>query len=157
MLSMNQLYMQHVDIDILEYTKKHTRDEFDRQVLNMSYRLKKIGVPVPKMTQDVIPPKYNPQTGEWDLIDFQYPPGPRIFYEELGLSFEEAISGVLFDITHKTKDLEKVTRDHIISLGHGFNTRYLRPEGWIEEKKERKGLKKRVKKIKKLIKFKKAT
>ena len=46
---------------------------------------------------------------------------------KLGLSFEEATSGVLFDITHKSK-IEEATRNNIISLGHGLDTQYLRPE-----------------------------
>ena len=60
-------------------------------------------------------------------MGFEYPAGARIYYRDLGLTFEEMLSGVLFDITHESK-IEKVTRENIISLGHGLNTRYLRPE-----------------------------
>jgi hypothetical protein len=31
------------------------------------------------------------------------------------------------DITHKSK-LEKITKENIISIGHGLQTKYLRPE-----------------------------
>ena len=60
-------------------------------------------------------------------IWFEYPKGPRIHFQDLDLTFEEALGGILFDITHKTK-VEKVTRDHIISMGYGLNTKYLRPD-----------------------------
>ncbi len=156
MLSMNQLYMQHVDKDVLEHGKKHYYDEYLRQLLNYSYQLKVLGVPLPKQTLECELPKYDPNIGEWQSIDFKYPKGPLIFYEDLGLTFDEAISGVLFNITHKSK-VEKVTHDDIISIGHGFDTKYLKPEGWIEEQKKKKRLRRKVKKIKKIIKYKKSS
>jgi hypothetical protein len=158
MLSMNQLNLQHIDKTVLEYGKKHYYDEFHRNVLNMSYRLKKLGIPLPAQTLNAIPPKYNPTTGEWESLEFQYPAGPRMFYndKDIDLTFDEAISGVLFNITHKSK-IDKVTRDHIISIGHGFETKYLKPEGWIEEEKRKRRLRRKVKKIRKVIKYKKQT
>ncbi|MHA1384044.1 MAG: hypothetical protein ACTSR3_09870 [Candidatus Helarchaeota archaeon] len=158
MLSGNLLYIQPISKGILEHAKKHHPDEYRRMLLTMSYSLKKEGVPLPAQTMAAIPPKYNPATGEWESIEFKYPPGPRIFYEDLDVTFEEAISGMLFNITHKTKLKEgKITRDHIISIGHGFDTKYLKPEGWFEEEKRKKRARRKVKKIKKIIKIKKGT
>ncbi|MFX0132828.1 MAG: hypothetical protein ACFFDN_04200 [Candidatus Hodarchaeota archaeon] len=154
MLSMNQLYMQHLDKTLIDYGKKHYPDEYYRSLRNMSYRLKVLGVPLPWQTMECIPPEYDPVRGEWKTIEWKYPKGPRVFYEDLDLSFDEAISGILFNITHRSK-IEKVTRDHIISLGHGLETRYLKPEGWAEEEKRKKRLRRKVKKIRKVIKFKK--
>lgn len=154
LLTGNQLFLQPTSMGILEHARKNFPDEYDRLILLMSYELKKIGIPLPAQSLNVIPPKYDPITGKWESLDYKYPAGPRVFYENLDLSFEEAISGVLFDITHRTK-IEKVTRDNIVSLGHGFNTKYLKPEGWIEEEQRKKATKKVIKKIKKIIKFKK--
>lgn len=104
---------------------------------------------------DVIPPKFNPTTGEWETLEFKFPPGPRIFYEDLDISFDEANQGILFDITHKSKIEDKVTRENIISIGHGFNTKYFKPEGWIEEERLKEKKRKRLRKSKKIIKLKK--
>ncbi len=154
MLSGNQLYLQPINENMLEFVKKKYPEEFDRMLLLNSYQLKKIGIPTPTQTLNSIPPKFNSDTNEWESLDFKYPPGPRVFYEDLDLSFNEALSGILFNITHKSK-IEKLTRDNIVSIGHGMKTKYLKPEGWIENEKRKKRLKRKVKKIKKVIKYKK--
>ena len=154
MLSGNQLYLQPINENMLEFVKNKYPEEFDRMLLINSYQLKKVGIPTPAQTLNSTPPKFNSATGEWETLDFKYPPGPRVFYEDLDLSFSEALSGVLFDITHKS-NTEKVTRDNIISIGHGLETKYLKPEGWIEEEKRKKRSLRKVKKIRKVIKYKK--
>ena len=88
--------------------------------------------------------------------EWKYPEGPRVFYEDLDLSFDEATSGILFNITHRSK-IDKVRRDHIISIGHGLETKYLKPEGWAEEAKRKRAARKRVVKVRKLIKLKKTS
>lgn len=155
MLSGNQLYMQPNNREILEHAKTAFPEYFDRVMLLISYELKKVGIPLPAQTMDVIPPKFNPTTGEWETLEFKFPPGPRIFYEDLDISFDEANQGILFDITHKSKIEDKVTRENIISIGHGFNTKYFKPEGWIEEERLKEKKRKKIKKIKKIIKLKK--
>ncbi|MFX1296348.1 MAG: hypothetical protein ACFFD2_16035 [Promethearchaeota archaeon] len=82
---------------------------------------------MPKESLQAKMPVYNKETGQWDTQGFEYPEGTRMHYRDLGLTFEEAMSGVLFDIKNKS-EIEKVTRDNIISLGHGLKTKYLRPE-----------------------------
>jgi hypothetical protein len=154
---MNQLCLQHIDKPTIEFVKKHYPEEFHRNILNWSYQLKKLGVPLPAQTLKCVPPRYNPTKGDWETVDFEYPKGPRVFYEDLGLTFDEAVSGVLFNITHKTKNLEKVTRENIVSLGHGMDTKYLKPEGWLEEERRKKRLRRKVKKVRKVIKYKKDT
>ncbi|MHA1377206.1 MAG: hypothetical protein ACTSRG_02380 [Candidatus Helarchaeota archaeon] len=155
-LTGNQLYLQHIDKETLEHVKKHHPEAYYRDILNYSYQLKKLGIPLPSQTRFCECPKFNPDIGEWETLEFVYPKGPRIYYEDLGISFDEAVSGVLFDITHKSK-VEKITYDNIISIGHGMNTKYLKPEGWLEEEKRKKKAKKKVKKIKKIIKLKRVT
>ncbi|NVM04729.1 MAG: hypothetical protein HWN67_20585 [Candidatus Helarchaeota archaeon] len=154
MLSGNLLYMQPFGRDMMQELKTQAPEQFDRMLLMISYQLKKLGIPLPSQTANVIPPEYDPVRGEWKTLDFKFPPGPRVFYEDLDLSFDEATSGVLFNITHKSK-IDKVTRDHIISIGLGEDTKYLKPEGWMEEEKRKKRARKKVKKIRKIIKYKK--
>lgn len=156
MLSGNQLYLQPTSKEFLAQAKKNFPDQFENILLLSSLGLKKYGIPLPSQSLRAIPPKFNQSTGEWESLEFKYPDGPRILYEDLDLSFDEVMSGVLFNITHKSK-VEKVTRDHIISIGHGLHTKYLKPEGWMEDEKRKKRAKKKIKKIKKKIKFLKPT
>ena len=109
----------------MDHIKSLNYQLYDYFMRFYSYQLE-TGIPLPIHSMNAKPPVYNKQTGQWETIGFELPEGPRINYHDLGLTFEEAIGGVLFDITHKTK-IEKVTRNNIISLGHGSNTRYLRP------------------------------
>ncbi|MHA1130432.1 MAG: hypothetical protein ACTSQI_04600 [Candidatus Helarchaeota archaeon] len=125
-LMSNQLYLNYIEKKIMESIKKTDYEVYDYFIRLFSYQLEK-GIVLPSQSMQAKTPVFNKETGQWDSIGFEYPEGPRIFYQDLGLSFDEALSGVLFDITHKSK-IEKVTRDNIISLGHGINTRYLRPE-----------------------------
>ncbi|MHA1263681.1 MAG: hypothetical protein ACTSRS_00445 [Candidatus Helarchaeota archaeon] len=120
----NQLYMNYIEKEILESVKKRDYELYDYFIKYFSYQLE-MGIPLPSQSMQVKLPQYNKETGTWDRMGFEFPDGPRIHYKELGLSFEEAISGVLFDITHKT-EIEQVTRENIISLGHGMHTKYLR-------------------------------
>jgi hypothetical protein len=125
-LMSNQLYMNYIEKEILESVKSINYELFDYFMRFYSYQLE-TGIPLPSQSMQAQPPVFNKETGEWEKIGFELPEGPRVNYRELGLTFEEAISGVLFDITHKSK-IEAVTRDNIISLGHGLQTQYLRPE-----------------------------
>lgn len=120
----NHLYLNYIEKDILEVVKAHNYDIYDYFMRYFSYQLA-TGINLPIQSLQVKTPVYNREKGEWDRLEFEFPEGPKIHYKDLGLSFEEAISGVLFDITHKTP-VEKVTRDNIISLGHGLQTKYLR-------------------------------
>ncbi|MHA1649365.1 MAG: hypothetical protein ACTSYB_04145 [Candidatus Helarchaeota archaeon] len=122
----NQLYMNYIEKEILESIKKTNYELYDYFIRFYSYQLEK-GIPLPSQSLQAKLPVYNKETGQWERMGFEFPEGPRVYYKDLGLTFEEALSGVLFDITHKTK-IDKVTRDNIISLGHGLHTRYLRPE-----------------------------
>ncbi len=122
----NQLFMNYIEKEILETVKRKQYELYDWFMKFYSYALE-TGIPIPAQSLGVKLPMYHKETGEWERMGFEFPDGPRINYKKLGLTFEEAISGVLFDITHKSK-IEKVTRDNIISLGHGLDTRYLHPE-----------------------------
>lgn len=125
-LTSGHLYMNYIEKEILDNVKARDYELYDYFLRYFSYQLE-TGIPLPIQSMHVKTPIYNQETGNWDNMAFEFPEGPRIYYKDLGLSFEEAINGVLFDITHKTK-VDQVTRDNIISLGHGLKTKYLRPE-----------------------------
>ncbi|HUX98407.1 MAG TPA: hypothetical protein VMV49_02520 [Candidatus Deferrimicrobium sp.] len=122
----NQLYFNYLEKEIMESVKKHNYELYDYFIRFFSYQLE-TGIPAPSVSIQAKQPIYNKETGEWDRIGFEFPEGPRIHYRDLGLTFEEALSGVLLDITHKS-NIEKVTRDNLISIGHGLQTKYLRSE-----------------------------
>ncbi|MHA1299095.1 MAG: hypothetical protein ACTSO9_06580 [Candidatus Helarchaeota archaeon] len=146
MLTDNRLFLNYIEKDSLEYMKKHEPEGYEQFLKIHSYKYHK-GIVLPSQTVNCKIPQYDKAKKEWTQKEFIYPKGPRIHYEELGLSFEEVISGVLFDITHKTQ-LDKVTRDDIISIGHGLKTKYLKPPA--KRKKVKKV--KKIKKIRKIIK-----
>jgi len=125
-LTSNHLYLNYMEKEILENVKKRDYQLYDYFIRYYSYQLE-TGIPLPIQSYNTKPPIFNKEAGKWETLEFEIPEGPKIHYKDLGLTFEEAIGGVLFDITHKTP-VEKVTRDYIISLGHGLETKYLRPE-----------------------------
>ncbi|NVM53202.1 MAG: hypothetical protein HWN66_05825 [Candidatus Helarchaeota archaeon] len=122
----NQLYWSHSEMSTLEEMKQRSYDFYDIFLRFYSWQLHK-GIVLPSQTLKAIPPVYDNTKNEWTKYGFEYPAGPRIHFRDLGLTFEEALSGVLFDITHKSK-IEQVTRDNIVSIGNGLKTKYLRPE-----------------------------
>jgi len=122
----NQLYWTHTEKSSYERTKKENYEAYDLLVRYYSYKFG-IGIPFPSQSLKTQPPIYDKTLDKWTRMEFEIPKGPRIFYQDLGLSLEEAVSGVLFDITHEN-EVGKVTRDNIISIGHGVDTKYLRPE-----------------------------
>ncbi len=120
------LYLNHVERQTLEAIKKRDYGVYDIYMRYFSWKLHQ-GIPLPSQTVQAKTPIYTKETGQWEKIGFEYPEGPRIHHEDLGLSFDQMLDGVLLDLTHKSK-VETVTRENIISLGHGLKTEYLRPE-----------------------------
>ena len=54
---------------------------------------------------------------EWD-----YPEGERITLGDLKMTVEEALFGILTDMTHEFPINQKFTHEHIISTGLGLST-----------------------------------
>ncbi|MHA1275971.1 MAG: hypothetical protein ACTSQI_04605 [Candidatus Helarchaeota archaeon] len=121
----NQLYLNHIENETLEQLKKRDYNIFDTYMRIYSWQLAK-GIVFPQQSLQVKQPVYNKETKTWSQYGFEYPPGPRIHYEDLGLTPEEVLSGVLLDISHQD-NAEKVSEENIISIGHGLHTKYLRP------------------------------
>ena len=120
------LYLNHIEERTIEEMKKRNYTVYDTYMRFFSWKLHQ-GIEFPWQSMQAIIPKYDSTTGTWDRYGFEFPAGPRIHHEDLGLTPDEMLDGVLLDITHQDK-IEKVTRDNIISLGHGLGTEYLRPE-----------------------------
>ncbi len=125
-LMAGQLYLNHIEKENLEEMKNRNYDIYDIYMRFYSWKLYQ-GIVLPSQTLQAKPPIYDKTKDEWVKYGFDYPEGPRIHFEDLGLSFEEMLDGVLLDITHKSR-IEKVTRENVISIGHGLETKYLRPE-----------------------------
>ena len=121
-----QLYLTHSEASSIEKMKQRSYDLYDIFMRSYSWQLHQ-GIVLPSQTLQANPPVYDKTRNEWTKYGFDYPAGPRVHFRDLGLAFEEVMSGVLFDITHKSK-IDKVTRDNIVSIGHGLKTKYMRPE-----------------------------
>lgn len=123
MLTDNKLFLNYVEKDNLEYMKKHEYEGYSQFLKLMSYKYHQ-GIVLPSQTVNCQIPQYDKENKKWLQNEFIYPKGP-IHYEDLDLTFEQVLSGVLFNITHNSQ-IEKVTRNHIISIGHGLKTKYLK-------------------------------
>ncbi|MHA1893261.1 MAG: hypothetical protein ACTSX4_02045 [Candidatus Helarchaeota archaeon] len=100
-----------------EFFRIGFKEQFDR------------GIPLPSQTIDVkIPPiKETLKKVDFEGWDYQWPKGNFIHLEDLGIStVEEALDGVLLDITHHNPPNTKVTPKNIISRGMGKNTKFLK-------------------------------
>ncbi len=51
---------------------------------------------------------------------------PRILCEDLGLTWKEAALGVFLDVNHEFPETESITSSHIISIGVGLETKFLK-------------------------------
>jgi hypothetical protein len=125
-LTGGQLYLNHIEREMLESMKNRSYEVYDIYMRYFSWKIRQ-GIVLPSQTMQANPPVYDREKDEWVKFGFDFPEGSRIHYEDLGLSFDEMLNGVLLDITHKS-NVEKVTQDNVISIGHGLETKYLRPE-----------------------------
>lgn len=49
---------------------------------------------------------------------------PRLTLDDLGITFEEACTGVLTNITHQTKETE-FSFSNVVAIGHGLDTKFI--------------------------------
>ncbi|MFX1299042.1 MAG: hypothetical protein ACFFD2_29810 [Promethearchaeota archaeon] len=78
------------------------------------------GIPTPRQTLQCEPPNLKEK-----IYEFTYPEGKRITPEDLNLTGDDFLNGVLTDITHETTQ-DVFSRENIISLGHGEHTKILK-------------------------------
>jgi hypothetical protein len=87
------------------------------------YKKMKEGIPTPAQTLGLeIPDWKNKEKLKSNKLDYKYPKGERITPEELGVSYEDFLSGIYLDIDHNTPLDEKIDKEKIISLGMGQKT-----------------------------------
>lgn len=89
------------------------------------------GVPNPAMSLGCKPPNLREKKiYKNEKFDWFYPEGTRITLEDLQMNVEEALDGILTDLTQDFPIYQRFTRDHIISTGINLSTQF-----WDEEKK----------------------
>jgi len=79
------------------------------------------GIPTPTQTMAHKLPDYK----NW-RFKYEIPDGPRIHYEDLGLTFEEACNGFLTDITWETEP--PFDRSNLVSIGHGLGSKIIKKD-----------------------------
>ncbi|NHI93826.1 MAG: hypothetical protein EAX96_15165 [Candidatus Lokiarchaeota archaeon] len=87
------------------------------------------GIPLPSQTIEVKIPdiKKSVKNDDFKDWDFKWPEGNFIQLEDMGLNTpEEALDGVLLDITHHNPPNTKVTPNNVVSRGMGKNTKFLK-------------------------------
>ncbi|MHA1652338.1 MAG: hypothetical protein ACTSYB_19305 [Candidatus Helarchaeota archaeon] len=92
------------------------------------YQTEKIakGVPYPIQTLKCEFPNLKQKKDMDHRFDYRYPPGDWIKPSDLGLSEQELARGVYLDVTHETPVTEKIDHSHIISIGIGRNTDFMK-------------------------------
>jgi hypothetical protein len=83
------------------------------------------GVPTPAMTLGVqLPNLKDKRVYKEEKFDWVYPEGHRITLEDVGMDVEDAMDGILTDLTEEFPLDQKFTRGNIISTGIGVTTKY---------------------------------
>jgi hypothetical protein len=88
---------------------------------------RQMGIPYPWQTLNVRLPEFKKkETYEKEKFDFEYPSGEFITPDGLDMTVEDTYRGIYLDVTHDTPKSEKATRDHVISVGLGKDTEYIK-------------------------------
>lgn len=84
------------------------------------------GVPNPLMSLGCQPPNLkDKKIYKEERFDWTYPEGKRITLADLDMTVEEALDGLLTDLTHEFPINQEFTLDHVISTGMGRETKYI--------------------------------
>ena len=112
---------------IEEGSFNYLRDEIPEFWNNSIMLGRQQGIPYPWQSLELQLPNFKKKsTYEKEEFDFQYPPGEWITPEDLGMTAEETCRGIYLDLQHDTPKDVKIDSSHIISIGIGKNTEYLR-------------------------------
>lgn len=88
---------------------------------------RKQGVPFPWQSLECKLPDYKKkEIFEKEQFEYQYPSGDWITPDALELTVEDTIRGVYLDIDHETPRNTKANHSHIISMGVGKDTEFLK-------------------------------
>jgi hypothetical protein len=84
------------------------------------------GIPWPSQTIGCELPNYkdNKLFAKSDDFEWKYPPGKFITLEDIGMTFEEALNGIYYDIDHNTEPNSVDIKEKIISTGVGHKTEF---------------------------------
>ncbi|NVM54253.1 MAG: hypothetical protein HWN66_11175 [Candidatus Helarchaeota archaeon] len=121
------LYLTHVERE----ARTKIREMAPEALSLGSYETwEKHGVPNPAMTLGVkVPNLKDKRIYAEEQFEWEYPSGEPITLADLNMDVEEALDGVLTDLTHDFPIDQKFTTDHIISTGIGLTTKF-----WSETK-----------------------
>lgn len=118
-LYINQMQFPGICGNPGDWFKKTLPETIDK----LWYKKMKEGIPTPAQTLGLeIPDWKNKEKLKTNKLDYKYPKGERVTPEELGVSYEDFLSGIYLDIDHNTPLDEKIDKEKIISLGMGQKT-----------------------------------
>jgi len=117
-----KFYLQHVEAEGKRNLKENFPELFE---LGIERVLEEMGIPLPAATLGVKAPNLKKkETWNKEKFEWIYPSKARFFKaEDVGMSIDEACSGILFDVDEKTPIDKKLSRSDIISTGIGRNTK----------------------------------
>ncbi|MHA1269924.1 MAG: hypothetical protein ACTSPY_09090 [Candidatus Helarchaeota archaeon] len=124
LITQHQLYVQGLEDIALEWLQNHYPEVWD---LIFKEQLIKDGIPMPYLSIEAKPPnpKKNKNVYPNELFDWYYPSKNDFFtIDDINMSMDEAVKGILLDVTHETE--RKATHDDIISTGLGVKTKFLK-------------------------------
>ncbi|MHA1271312.1 MAG: hypothetical protein ACTSPY_16080 [Candidatus Helarchaeota archaeon] len=128
-LYLNQMQFPGICGNPGDWFKKTLPETIDK----LWYKRLKEGIPTPAQTLGVKIPNWNKKkVFEKNEFNYTYPKGERITPEGLGITYEEAISGVYLDVDHNTPLNEKIDDSKIISMGIGRNTKIVKDIAYNE-------------------------
>ena len=114
------LYCQPIEERTLERHKTSTPEIYDL----LRRRDMDRGVPFPIQTLGSTMPNIRRKKEPDKRFKVKYPSNNFINVEDMGLTFEDLISGVYFDITNETQPDEKLDETRVLSKGIGSKTQY---------------------------------
>ncbi|MHA1265838.1 MAG: hypothetical protein ACTSRS_11450 [Candidatus Helarchaeota archaeon] len=116
------LYLTHIEREAREKVR-----EMSPEVLHYGCygTWEREGVPNPPMSLGCKPPNLkDKRIFKEEKFDWYYPEGARITLADLQMDIEEALDGVLTDLTQDCPIDQKFTPDHIISTGINLTTKF---------------------------------
>ncbi len=119
----HKIYFMPLEQKVVDWLGSQFPELWDKGIVEG----RKMGIPYPWQTLKVNLPEFKKKsTYEKEKFDFNYPSGDWITPTALDKTVEETYQGIYLDITHDTPKNEKATKDHIISMGIGRDTEYLK-------------------------------
>ena len=119
LLTEGQMYYQPIE----ERTRNYFHESFPEMFDILLTRIAK-GLPFPIQSINAEMPNVKNKNNPDDRFQLKYPSKEFINTDDLGLSLDELVAGVFFDITPETKPGTKIDESIILSKGVGMTTYY---------------------------------